>query len=78
LGVGAPHHNRSESAAATTTPGSNGGPGNSGVLDRQLIDFMSSKHHNMSLNHHEKKQIGQSNTPQPIISASSAFNKKKK
>jgi hypothetical protein len=62
LGAQLPHHNRSESAAAG---GSTSTPASGGILDRQMIDFMSAKHHNMSLNHHpqERKPIGQSSTP---------------
>ena len=72
LGAQLPHHNRSESAAAQATPVGGG-------LDRQMIGFVAAKHHNISVQQHERKTSG---TPQPmnqgVASTLSAVNKKKK
>jgi hypothetical protein len=54
-------------------------PAPGGGLDRNLIDFMTAKHHNHSV-HGQPGEKKTSSTPQPILPASNstAFNKKKK
>ncbi len=61
-----------------------GGIANGGAaLDRQMIEFMTAKHHNSSVQQHPQHHSDiirkQSSTPQPGPSTSAtAFNKKKK